>query len=312
MKKRCLLASLVAVLFIFHGSAHAFEYEELLDGIGASLDYEYQTWEPDDIYGADLLTSGINLIGLQIGYGSGKHGFSPLFRYEFAPSGDKANQDKLVELSSSGASGWERIFADFKWTFDSGSSLSFIYDKQAYMTSVQASRDYWYFENGSATLLVPGDIVRNTTVMQDTQLLYGASFGGFPIQVGVFSLSYEKPFSTDIQNGQIGIYQTQLDATGVVLKSQYESDFWGADLSYKYGFQGDLTIGASSSAAALLGDKGNTLDFSELAAAVKIMPYKGVVNLSVGYEYKVRSMSGDVQLTRDDISSLYINASKSF
>lgn len=279
------------------------------NSIKIDVDYRFQAWAPDDIYGADLLTTGLNLIGLQLGYATDGGSFTPMVRYEFAPGGDSATQSKLLELSSDEASGWERLIADMKWNLASGNSISFVYDKQSYLTSVQTTRDYWYFDGSSVTLLVPGEIVRSSTVMQDIQILYGTPL----YKIGFFSLTYEKPLSTDIQNGQIGIYRTKLDAMGIVASSQYKMGKWNFGGSLKYGLQSDLTIGASSSAAKLLGAVGDTLDFIEMTASVQVVPYRGDVDVKVGAEYKLRSMSGDgVQLTRDDVMSFYINVSKSF
>lgn len=296
------------LLIVYTANATAVEDGKDQGAWGVSLDYKFQSWEPDDIFGANVLTTGLNLIGLQLGTGGNTSGFNPVLRYEIAPGEDSAAQEELVQLADDEASGWERLFADLKWTFDSGSSFSIIFDRQIYLTSVQTNRDYWYFDGGNVTLLIPGDIVRNSTVMEDLQLLYGSPL----LQYGIYSLSYEKPFSTDIQNGQIGIYRTELKSVGFMLKSEHTKGIVTIGGSYKFGLVSDLTIGASSSAAALLGEFDDSLDFSEFALSVEARPYRGFVDISIGVDYKIRSMSGDIQLTRDDISSLYINLSKSF
>ncbi|MFT5505681.1 MAG: hypothetical protein ACI845_002528 [Gammaproteobacteria bacterium] len=304
------ISVLLVALFIMlsFNKVQAQDSSDAISGWGVSLDYKFQSWEPDDIFGAEVLTTGLNLLGIEFGVGTTQYGFNPLISYEFAPAGDPAAQDDLLEISEDEASGWERLFADLSWTFASGKTVSFIFDRQIYLTSVQTDRDYWYFDGSDVTLLIPGDIVRNTTVMEDLQVLYG-----FPaFQYGLYNLSYEKPFSTDIQNGQIGIYRTELSSTGLLLKSKFSLGILDFSASYKFGLVSDLIIGASSSAAALLGEFDDSLDFSELTASVQAAVYQRGFKVVVGTGYTVRDMSADIQLTKDELSSVYVNLSKSF
>lgn len=310
--------SALIVLLLWSGNVKAFDYINNVSGLVVNVDYKFQTWEPDDITGADVITTGMNLVGLELGYKSDKDKFVSAFRYEFSPVGDSVSQDRLVEQLEESETAWERIFANFSWSLTDTTDISVAYDKQVFLTSVQADRDYWYFDGSGVTLLIPGDIVSNTTIMNEIHALYNVrdlkvlDLKFTVLQAGFYNLSYEKPYSTNLSTGQTGIYRTELNSFGLMAKAQYDEKNWGIGLSYKLGLSSDLTIGASDSVAQLLGDYNSSLGFNELGLAVRYKPFQEKFNAYLEFEYKTRSVSGDVELATDNITSVNIHFSKSF
>ncbi|MCP5170233.1 MAG: hypothetical protein H6999_10835 [Hahellaceae bacterium] len=200
---------------------------------GFSVGYKYQEMEADTIRDAYVKTVGLNIAQVEWipekaswmqSYGW-LRAIRPKIHYEFTPAGSAA-QDEIVRVSDSEKEAWQRLVADLDITpaswftgTESEHHLVANYDLQTFLVTVQATRDYWFVEQGNAKLLVPGDKLDASTTFKELTVGYQWQKPdeiGY-VGMGYFNVNYEKPVSTDVLTPLETIYTGEFDASGLYL-----------------------------------------------------------------------------------------------
>lgn len=220
---------------------------------GFSVGYKYQELEADTIRDAYVKTVGLNILQFEwfpeqatwMQNISWMAAIRPRLSYELTP-GDSADQDEIAQASDSEKEGWTRFVADL--SIDpiqlfggekSNHRIDINYDVQTFLITVQATRDYFYIEDNDAKLLTAGDKIDVNTTFTEAVIGYANEPApGKRVAMGLFSVDYEKPVSSDVSTPIESIYKGNFEATGLYVGGTMRF-FNSLDISLRYDFTFD-------------------------------------------------------------------------
>ncbi|MBU72465.1 hypothetical protein [Spongiibacter sp.] len=217
-----------------------------------SVGYKYLELEADTIRDAYVKTIGLNILQFEwfpeqatwMQNISWMAAIRPRLSYELTP-GDSAEQDEIAQASDSEKEGWTRFIADLSidpvQLFGGEKSVHRIdinYDVQTFLITVQATRDYFYIEDNDAKLLTAGDKIDVNTTFTEATVGYAMEEQDVRFGVGLFSVDYEKPVSSDVSTPIESIYKGSFEATGLYLGGSVRF-FNSLDVSLRYDFTFD-------------------------------------------------------------------------
>lgn len=220
---------------------------------GVSVGYKYQELEADTIRDAYVKTVGLNILQFEwfpeqatwMQNVSWLAAVRPKLSYEMTP-GDSAEQDEIAQASDSEKEGWTRFVADLSidpFQLFGGEKtnhrIDINYDVQTFLITVQATRDYFYVEDNDAKLLTAGDKIDVNTTFKEAVIGYSNEPSpGQSFMMGLFSVDYEKPVSSDVSTPIEAIYKGEFEATGLYLGGSLRF-FGNLDVSLRYDFTFD-------------------------------------------------------------------------
>ena len=226
------------------------------------MGYKYLELEADTIRDAYVKTIGLNILQFEwfpeqatwMQNISWMAAIRPRLSYELTP-GDSAEQDEIAQASDSEKEGWTRFIADL--SIDpvqlfggekSAHRIDINYDVQTFLITVQATRDYFYIEDNDAKLLTAGDKIDVNTTFTEATVGYAMEEQDVRFGVGLFSVDYEKPVSSDVSTPIESIYKGSFEATGLYLGGSVRFfDSLDVSLRYDFTFDAEATVDGGTS-----------------------------------------------------------------
>lgn len=275
--------------------------------------YKYYSLEVDQITDAYTETSGVQLVTIDWSMPGRWGRFLPKASYEFSP-GASAAQDELVERSNSADSGWQKFAADLSYQLSDQLTLALRYEKELYLYSVEASRDYYFVSNSGTELLVSGDNLNTFNEFNDFSVV---GFDEIKIsnsmslawELGYFSIDYRKPFTSDIFTGLETIYDAQFSASGMqigagVLMNDAQQIYLrlrGVATDAEVELPGGFQLSGVSGTGGYTGGNASTLNYEEIIINYEY-DFSHYFNQALIFkaEYSVRTFDGYVANVNDD------------
>ncbi|MBD2857744.1 hypothetical protein IB286_01910 [Spongiibacter sp. KMU-158] len=276
---------------------------------GFAVGYKYQEMEASTIRNAYVKTVGLNIISLEwfpeqaswMQNISWMAAVRPKLAYEFTP-GDSADQDEIAKASDSEKEGWTRFVADldvdvvrlFKGTDEpSGGYMTFDYEVQSFLVTVQATQDYYYRDDNSAKLLTAGDKLDVNTTFTDWAIGYEMGDEKGHVGMGYFSVDYEKPISSDVNTPIETIYKANFEADGLFFLVGGEIGGVSMDLRYDFTFDATAEVdnGTSLTRSSFGYDESIEYNAYTLNASYDLMNTRFKLPVVVGMNYIQREFS---------------------
>lgn len=253
------------ISFSFSAQAEKSESSDSYDYLGEfSIGYKYQEMEAETIRYAYVKTVGLNIV--QFIWNPGEASWArdrgwlssilPSISYEETP-GNSAEQDKIAEVSETSKQGWKRFVGTFDVTpetmltdaEESAHHIDIRLDVQTFLVTVQTTQDYFYVDDNDARLLTAGDQLDVNSVFTEGQLGYRFEVvdqqdynGLYSAGLGIFSVDYEKPISSDISSPIESIYKGSFSATGMYLQLGFKAGDLKIDARYDYAPEAKATV----------------------------------------------------------------------
>lgn len=233
------------------------------------MHYRYSNWTPASIQGAEYDVTGLNIAvaELDLSHEMATRLFFPKLpklRYEWAPGGDTALQQELIELQSEMDHSYVRHLADISLIRlgfiedileeESLSSLDVQYEAFAFASDLKLKEGKTYVPfSGEMRSLSAGDVITSRTVFKKYTLAVDL-LPDLPdedvqhsVELGVFHLRFEKPYAVTIS----GVQQSD-----TIRDSEFSATGLGFKYSSRWKFSGDR-----DEASGLYGRGGLGLDF---------------------------------------------------